>query len=73
MIIECAYWHPLKGHGKCDLGLYGGRPSYGTCERCIAAKENTYEFAQELLARARAAHPAGIPRISGCCDRADQD
>jgi hypothetical protein len=71
--MNCPFWEPLKEHGKCKLGLYGGRPSRGTCAQCIAKGENTREFAQALLDRARLAHPAGIPHISGCCDRADQD
>lgn len=35
-IIKCKYWIDLSfAHaGRCSLGLYGGRPSFGTCLRC---------------------------------------
>jgi len=56
----------------CALGLYGGRPSTGVCQRCLQAGENTADFAEALLTRADRTHPAHRPRLSGCCDRADQ-
>jgi hypothetical protein len=57
---------------SCALGLYGGRPSTGVCYRCIHSGENNADFARALFARADNTHPANRPRLSGCCDRADQ-
>jgi hypothetical protein len=56
----------------CSLGLYGGRPSGGVCRRCMGAGENNEQYAEALFARAARTHPANRPRLSGCCDRADQ-
>ena len=63
---------PGKDTGRrlCALGLYGGKPFLGVCQRCIANGENTPEFARQLEARAAAAHPDGATKISGCCDSA---
>jgi hypothetical protein len=34
-MIECYHYQPwTKTGGKCLVGLYGGKPSHGTCERC---------------------------------------
>jgi hypothetical protein len=56
----------------CELGLYGGKVTDGTCRRCISRSENTPEFAKSLLKLAEKSHPSHLARISGCCDRADQ-
>lgn len=72
-LMNCPFWTKLRDHGRCSLGLYGGRPSRGTCERCISRGENNEEFARNLFERQKTSHPQNTPRISGCCDRADQD
>jgi hypothetical protein len=61
-----------KNINHCSLGLYGGKPSNGTCQNCIKRGENNESFARDLFAAANRSHPAKIQRISGCCDRADQ-
>lgn len=35
-------------YNKCGLGLYGGRPSHGTCRRCMERGENTADHAAKL-------------------------
>jgi len=59
-----------KEYNACALGLYGGKPSHGTCQVCISKGQNTEEYARELFARAERTHPSNRPRISGCCDSA---
>jgi len=63
---------PGKDTGRrlCVIGLFGGKPFLGNCNACIAAGNNTQEFAAELFARAERSHPATAPRASGCCDSA---
>jgi hypothetical protein len=71
--MTCPHATPIsRDINRCALGLYGGKPSRGVCGRCIAAGENNADFAADLLARAQRSHPAARPRLSGCCDRADQ-
>ena len=69
---DCPHATPLGQSNSCALGLYGGRPSQGTCQQCMALGQNNEDFARDLFARADRSHPANRPRISGCCDRADQ-
>jgi hypothetical protein len=59
-----------NGSRICALGLYGGKPFIGACQRCIAGGENTPEFARQLQDRAAAAHPDAVAKIIGCCDSA---
>ena len=59
-----------REYNVCGLSLYGGKPSHGTCARCIERGENTATYAQELKDRAARSHPTGRARISGCCDSA---
>ena len=59
-----------KEYNACALGLYGGKPSHGTCKVCIAKGQNNESHARELFARAERTHPSTAPRISGCCDSA---
>jgi hypothetical protein len=36
-MIDCCHWEAIEGrerHGRCKIGRYGGRPSFGTCMRC---------------------------------------
>lgn len=63
---------PGKDTGRrlCAIGLYGGRPFLGQCNACIAASENTPEFAASLTERAARSHPANRAKVSGCCDSA---
>lgn len=71
--LNCPHASRIDRHtNQCGLGLYGGRPSQGVCLKCQGAGENTAEFAAALFALADKAHPANRPRLSGCCDRADQ-
>lgn len=72
-VLNCPHAKPLDFDAvQCGLGLYGGRPSLGTCLACAERGENNEQFAAALFARAEKAHPAHRPRVSGCCDRADQ-
>jgi len=59
-----------KEYNACGLGLYGGKPSHGTCAQCMAKGENTPEFAQALSSRFEQSHPSSQRKISGCCDSA---
>jgi len=73
MEIRCEFWRGKRDFGVCSMGFYGGRPSLGVCQQCISKGENNRAFAEALFAREKQAHPDGVRRISGCCDRADQD
>jgi hypothetical protein len=37
--IDCQHWHDIDvfGGGRCELGLFGGIPSYLTCARACQA------------------------------------
>jgi hypothetical protein len=61
-----------RGQFTCALGWYGGRPWLGNCRDCLTEGRNTPEAKAAADARADRAHPAHRPRLSGCCDRADQ-
>jgi hypothetical protein len=39
-----------REYNACGLGLYGGRPSHGTCAQCMARGENTPEHAAKIKA-----------------------
>ena len=59
-----------KEYNTCVLGLYGGKPSHGTCKVCVERGQNNESYARELFARAERTHPSNRPRVSGCCDSA---
>jgi hypothetical protein len=61
-----------RGQFTCALGWYGGRPWLGNCRDCLTEGRNTPEAKAAADARADRSHPANRPRLSGCCDRADQ-
>jgi hypothetical protein len=61
-----------RGQFTCALGWYGGRPWLGNCNKCVEAARNTVEAKTAFDAKAERAHPGARPRLSGCCDRADQ-
>jgi hypothetical protein len=70
---QCQYRTERIGlSALCALGLYGGKVTDGTCRRCIRLGQNNPRYAAELFARAERTHPSARPRLSGCCDRADQ-
>jgi hypothetical protein len=69
--MTCPYTtSKTREYNTCGLGLYGGKPSHGTCERCISLGENKPEFAKELQERAKVSHPTTAKKVSGCCDSA---
>ena len=68
--MTCPHATPQREYNFCGLGLYGGRPSHGTCAQCMANGENTPEFAAQLAERSERSHPATAARVSGCCDSA---
>jgi hypothetical protein len=59
-----------KEYNTCGLGMYGGKPSHGTCKLCIERGQNNPQHAAELAARAERSHPSTAKRASGCCDSA---
>jgi hypothetical protein len=59
-----------KEYNTCGLGMYGGKPSHGTCKVCIEKGQNNEAYAKELFAKAERTHPSSAPRVSGCCDSA---
>jgi hypothetical protein len=61
-----------RGQFACALGWYGGRPWLGNCKACMTAGRNTPEAKSAFDAKAERTHPSARPRLSGCCDRADQ-
>lgn len=60
-----------KGRFACALGMHGGSPWPKACLDCLAAGQNTPEYAAELAARRARSHPEDVPPVQGCCDRAD--
>jgi len=49
--MTCPHATPVSGHvNTCALGLHGGRPSKGTCARCMERGENTPEHAAQVKA-----------------------
>lgn len=61
-----------RGQFRCALGWFGGAPWLGNCLECQRSGNNTPEAKAAFDAKAEAAHPGHRPRLSGCCDRADQ-
>jgi len=61
-----------RGQFTCALGWYGGSPLIGNCSACIKAGYNTLRAKAAADSLADRTHPAHRPRLSGCCDRADQ-
>lgn len=59
-----------KTQPVCNLGMYGGMPSYKLCQQCISRNENNEEYAKELFLRYEKSHPESANKISGCCDSA---
>jgi hypothetical protein len=59
-----------KEYNTCNLGMYGGKSSHGTCKVCIEKGQNNEAYAKELFAKAERSHPSSAPRVSGCCDSA---
>jgi hypothetical protein len=72
--MTCPHQSRTRDRGQfiCALGWYGGRPWLGNCNQCMAAGRNTPEAKAAADAKAEASHPSNRPRLSGCCDRADQ-
>lgn len=69
--MNCIYIKTTsREYNVCGLNLYGGKPSHGTCQACLAKGQNTPEYAKELFAKAERTHPSSRPRVSGCCDSA---
>jgi hypothetical protein len=66
--MNCKFWS--KSHPVCNLGLYGGMPSYKMCEKCVSNNENNEIFAEEIKKRLKQSHPSSTNKISGCCDSA---
>ncbi len=71
---SCPYQSRTRDRGQftCALGWYGGRPWLGNCADCMRRGDNTPEAKAAADAQAARTHPAHRPRLSGCCDRADQ-
>ena len=56
--MNCPHATPISAHvNSCGLGLHGGRPSKGTCARCMDRGENTPEHAAKLKA-----NPPSLPQ-----------
>jgi hypothetical protein len=72
-MISCPHYTRELGNkhnGICDLGWASGKPFIGECLRCIKESRNTPEAYAAAQARHALTHPAGVPRVSGCCDSA---
>lgn len=52
------------------LNLYGGFPSLGCCKKCLAAGQNTPEYAEKFLEDYDRTHPAKHRGKEGCCGSA---
>lgn len=66
--MEPSNWCEHFCLGICELGLFGGRPLEGNCRACLAAGENTHEYADQLQAARAISHPPTAAPVSGCCD-----
>jgi len=67
----CKYIRDENGERSCDLGLFGGKPKPRNCIDCIRLGNNTPEFKAGLDELATKTHPSHRPKISGCCDSAE--
>jgi hypothetical protein len=67
-----AHPNPNYARGNCALGWHGGFVTLGNCRQCMAEGRNSLEAKSAFDAKAARTHPANRPRLSGCCDRADQ-
>lgn len=56
---------PTKEYNTCALGLYGGKPSHGTCAHCVSLGENTPEFAGQVKAT-----PPSLPQQAASLGKA---
>lgn len=65
-MIDCQYYK-----GGCELGLFGGKPLPDNCRECILAGENNAAYAEKLREAHARSHPSTAPRVSGCCDSAE--
>lgn len=72
--MNCVYQSRSRDRGQfnCALGWYGGKPWIGNCLACVQRGDNTPEAKAKFDLQADRSHPAHRPRLSGCCDRADQ-
>lgn len=71
--LECGFRAApatCKDKPSCSLGFYGGAPKICECQKCIAAGENTEEYARKLEALHAMSHPPDRQQVSGCCDSA---
>jgi hypothetical protein len=63
---DCRYYR-----NGCRLGYYGGHPQMKECQLCMTEKNNTLQAAKTFFELMEKAHPSGKPRVSGCCDSAE--
>jgi hypothetical protein len=68
-MINCAFYNKNK-NPICLLNYHGGFPSNDTCIDCIKSELNNEKSAKTLFEKYEKSHPAGVDRISGCCDSA---
>jgi hypothetical protein len=68
--MTCPHATPYREYNACAIGLYGSKPSHGTCKLCIERGQNTPQHAAELATRAERSHPPTARKVSGCCDSA---
>lgn len=47
--MNCEFWS--KTHPVCKLGMYGGMPSRGMCQKCISNGQNNEEHARTVKKR----------------------
>ena len=71
MKINCPFASIDKNSITCQLGLYGSKPKEHNCVRCINLGNNNQEFKEKLEKRRMSSHPPNQPKVSGCCDSAE--
>lgn len=69
--IDCQYASIQKDGISCSIGVYGGKPKEEHCLRCISRGDNNPEFAAKLASLQKTTHPESAPKVSGCCDSAE--
>lgn len=69
MVITCKHWSECgcTSCGCCDLDLFGGRPSYGTCLKVCDKYHGPVRGRGDLIAKIT--KMVGIKPCSGCKDR----
>ena len=72
MIVACTNWRNCgsSNSGRCDLGLFGGRPSFGVCLRVCDQYDGPARGRGDLLHKLIKTATLGLAKpCNGCKER----